>query len=69
MTTMTTARDRLAELTGLKEATVHMLIETRYFASIHRAHTCAANARAEFTPLINDCGIKTDELAGAKPCK
>ena len=60
-------RDHLVELTkGIAE----MLIETRYAASIHHAHVCAANAHAEFTPFINDCGIKTDEPTnGTKPCK
>lgn len=69
MITTTTARDHLAELIELKEAAAYILIETRYAASIHHAHTCAANAYAKFMPFIDYCGIKADEPSGAKPCK
>lgn len=70
MSTTTAARDHLAELIELKEATDHMLIETKHAASIHHAHVCAANAHAEFMSFINDCGIKADELTtGTNPCK
>jgi len=70
MTTKTTARGHMAELIELKEATAHMLIETRYAASIHHAHACEANTEGEFMPFIYDCGIKVDKpTTGTKPCK
>jgi hypothetical protein len=69
-TTTTTTRDRLAALAELKEATTHMLTETRYAARMQHAHLCAANAYAKFMPFTNDCGIKADEpTTGTKPCK
>lgn len=61
MTTSTTAHDHLAELIKLKEATAHILIETRYAVRVRNAHVCAANDSA-----INAADIPT---IGTKPCK
>lgn len=68
---ITTAADaHLAELIELKEATAEMLIETRHAASVHRAHMCAANTRAELTHFISDSAINAADkpATGTKPC-
>jgi hypothetical protein len=71
MSTTPTTRDYLAELIELKDATDHLLIETRYVASIRHAQVCAANARAQLMPFISDSAAKATEqpTAGTKPCK
>ena len=71
MTTSTTAHDHLAELIELKEATAHILIETRYAVRVRNAHVCAANDRAEFKQFINDSAINAADIPtiGTKPCK
>ena len=71
MSATTTARDHLADLIKLKEATAEMLIETRHTASVRNAQVRAANDRAELKHFIDDSAIDAADntTTGTKPCK